>query len=94
MTGPADVDGAPRSGHFKAMDPLRLDLTGLKCPLPVLRARKALRTLDGGALLDVICTDPMAAIDIPHMVRENGDALIAQTAEAGVLSFRIQKATS
>lgn len=74
------------------MDPLRLDLTGLKCPLPVLRARKALRRLDAGALLDVICTDPMAAIDIPHMVRQNGDALIAQSAEAGVLSFRIQKA--
>ncbi|HEY8579211.1 MAG TPA: sulfurtransferase TusA family protein [Beijerinckiaceae bacterium] len=74
------------------MDPVRLDLTGLKCPLPVLRARKALRGLPAGATLEVVATDPMAAIDIPHMLRQTGDDLLEQRAEAERLVFRIRKA--
>ena len=52
-----------------------LDLRGLKCPMPVLRTRKALRGLQPDARLEVLCTDPMAAIDIPHLLRQTGDAL-------------------
>jgi tRNA 2-thiouridine synthesizing protein A len=74
------------------MEPIRLDLTGLKCPLPVLRTRKALRALAPGRVLEVACTDPMSAIDIPNMVRENGDSLLDQRREPGALVFRIQKA--
>lgn len=68
-----------------------LDLTGLKCPLPVLRTRKALRSLVAGAEIEVSCTDPMAAIDIPNMVREEGASLIEQRADAARLFFRIRK---
>ncbi|MDB5569341.1 MAG: preprotein translocase subunit TatB [Hyphomicrobiales bacterium] len=74
------------------MEPMRLDLTGLKCPLPVLRTRKALRGLVSGGVLEVACTDPMSAIDIPNMVRENGDSLLDQRREPDALVFRIQKA--
>lgn len=70
----------------------RLDLKGLKCPLPALKARKALTRLPAGALLIVDCTDPMAAIDIPNLVRETGDALESQERVDSVLSFRIRKA--
>lgn len=70
---------------------LDLDLTGLKCPLPVLRTRKALRGLVPGAQLVVTCTDPLAAIDIPNMVREEGDRLEAQEASGGSLRFRIRR---
>lgn len=50
-------------------DSLReLDATGLKCPLPVLRARKAIARLPANYRLLLKCTDPMAEIDIPHMV--------------------------
>ncbi|MFO1116271.1 MAG: sulfurtransferase TusA family protein [Beijerinckiaceae bacterium] len=70
----------------------KLDLRGLKCPMPVLRARKALRAMAPGALLTLECTDPLAAIDIPHFVREDGHALEAQASEAGVLVFSIRKA--
>ena len=59
------------------MKATRLDLTGLKCPLPVLRTRKALRQMQAGALLEVIATDPMSAIDIPNLLRESGDILHA-----------------
>lgn len=71
--------------------PPELDLTGLKCPLPVLRTRKALRGIAPGAVLVVVCSDPMAAIDIPHLVREEGDALLAQDRAGTVLRFTIRR---
>lgn len=69
-----------------------LDLSGLKCPLPALRTRKALRALSAGARLSVICTDPMAAIDIPNLVRETGDVLESSAERQGKLVFAILKA--
>lgn len=68
-----------------------LDLVGLKCPLPVLRARKALRVLAPGELLIVRCTDPLAAIDIPHLVNETGDALEGQAHDERGLVFHIRR---
>jgi tRNA 2-thiouridine synthesizing protein A len=50
-----------------------LDLTGLKCPLPALRTRKALKALSPGDVLEVHCTDPLAVIDIPNLAGETGD---------------------
>jgi tRNA 2-thiouridine synthesizing protein A len=69
-----------------------LDLSGLKCPLPALKTRKALKGLAAGSLLSVVCTDPMAAIDIPNLVRETGDVLAGQREHAGRLTFDIRKA--
>ena len=69
--------------------PVILDLAGLKCPLPVLRTRKALRALPPGATLVVICTDPLAAIDIPNLVREEGARLARAERHEGRLRFEI-----
>jgi tRNA 2-thiouridine synthesizing protein A len=69
-----------------------LDLKGLKCPLPALKARKALKSVAAGGTLQVICTDPMAAIDIPNLIRETGDELVSQAANDGVMVFVIRKA--
>lgn len=71
--------------------PIELDLRGLKCPLPALRTRKALRACRPGDEITVRCTDPMAVIDIPHLVAQQGDALLAQTREGDALLFRIRK---
>jgi tRNA 2-thiouridine synthesizing protein A len=49
-----------------------LDLSGLKCPLPVLRSRKVLKSMGPGDELCVISTDPLSVIDIPHMVAQEG----------------------
>jgi tRNA 2-thiouridine synthesizing protein A len=68
-----------------------IDLRGLKCPLPTLRTRKALSRLQAGTALIVECTDPLAAIDIPHLVRETGDILEENTYRDDVLIFRIRK---
>lgn len=60
--------------------PIELDLRGLKCPMPVLRTRKALRRLTVGDQLLVVCSDPLAVIDIPNLVREDGHRLLRRTA--------------
>ena len=69
-----------------------LDLKGLKCPLPALKARKKLATMNHGDILEVHCTDPMSAIDIPHMVQELGSTVVTQSAEQETWMFRIRLA--
>jgi len=66
-------------------------LRGLKCPLPALRTRKALAATQPGDVLVVACTDPLAAIDIPSLLRETGDALEETRREAATMIFRIRK---
>ncbi len=78
-------------GENGAMTETRLDLRGLKCPLPALKTRKALQRLATRDLLIVECTDPLAEIDIPHLARETGDALEGTAREGDVLVFRIRK---
>jgi tRNA 2-thiouridine synthesizing protein A len=68
-----------------------LNLRGLKCPLPALRARKALSRLPAGDMLVVECTDPLTEIDIPNLVRQTGDVLEGKTQDGDVLVFRIRK---
>jgi len=68
-----------------------LDLSGLLCPLPVLRARKRLQAMPSGAILKVIATDPMSAIDMPHFCNEQGHALLEQRQDGGALIFRIRR---
>lgn len=72
-------------------DDIALDLSGLKCPLPVLRTRKALRRLAAGRTLVVTCTDPLAMIDIPNLVREEGARLDAAERDGDHLRFRIAR---
>jgi tRNA 2-thiouridine synthesizing protein A len=60
----------------------KLDLTGLKCPLPALKTRKALNKVASGDFLEVHCSDPMSVIDIPNLIRETGDTVeITERAE-------------
>lgn len=68
-----------------------LNLRGLKCPLPALRTRKALGGLQPGDILVVECTDSLAAIDIPNLVNQTGDALEGSRKEKKLLTFRIRK---
>ena len=68
-----------------------LNLRGLKCPLPALRARKALGALQAGDMLIAECTDPLTAIDIPNLLRETGDIMVSCAREGDVLVFRIRK---
>jgi tRNA 2-thiouridine synthesizing protein A len=49
-----------------------LDFTGLKCPLPALMAKRALRQCAAGTVAEIVADDPLAYIDIPHMCRQEG----------------------
>jgi tRNA 2-thiouridine synthesizing protein A len=69
----------------------KLDLSGLKCPLPALKTRKALRSLAPGDRLEVRCTDPLTVIDIPHLVGAMGDRLEVIERGARDIVFRIEK---
>ncbi|MEL7213299.1 MAG: sulfurtransferase TusA family protein [Pseudomonadota bacterium] len=60
-------------------DDLTLDATGLLCPLPVLKARKRLKSLETGDVLTVLADDPAAIVDIPHFCMESGHELVQQT---------------
>jgi len=68
-----------------------LNLRGLKCPLPALRARKALGALQSGDILIVECTDPLTAIDIPNLLNQTGDTLEGTSKDKKLLTFRIRK---
>ncbi len=70
---------------------LKLDLSGLKCPLPVLRTRKALKSLQPGDRLEVVCTDPLAAIDLPHLILETGDRIEIVKHDTDGIVFLIEK---
>ena len=73
------------------MTTTKLDLTGLKCPLPALKTRKALKSVLAGDFLEVHCTDPLSVIDIPNLIRETGDKVeIFERGEARIV-FLIEK---
>ena len=68
-----------------------VDAIGLNCPMPVLLARKALAKLPVGGRLTVIATDPLAGLDIPNLVREDGHVLLSQRRDGDRLVFEIAK---
>jgi tRNA 2-thiouridine synthesizing protein A len=74
------------------MTTTKLDLSGLKCPLPALKTRKALKALLPGDRLEVHCTDPLSVIDIPNLIRETGDMVEITERATDRVVFMIEKA--
>jgi len=68
-----------------------LDLSGLKCPLPALKTRKALKSVKAGDFLEVRCTDPLSVIDIPNLIRETGDKVEITERAHDRIVFLIEK---
>ncbi|CAA7626719.1 conserved hypothetical protein [Candidatus Terasakiella magnetica] len=68
-----------------------LDVKGLNCPLPILRAKKAIKDLTDGAVLEVIATDPGSVKDFDAFCRQTGNTLLSQAEESGVYTFQIKK---
>jgi tRNA 2-thiouridine synthesizing protein A len=68
-----------------------LDLRGLRCPQPVLRAKKALRNVAVGDTLVLECTDPLTMIDVPHFANQTGHTLSAQQRDGDLYIFKIVK---
>jgi TusA-related sulfurtransferase len=70
-----------------------LDARGLSCPLPVLKANRALRTMPEGARLRVLTTDRASITDFQVFCRETGHALVAFTDQNGIYAFTIKRRT-
>lgn len=68
-----------------------LDAKGLNCPLPILRAKKALQTLPPGGTLEVLATDPGAVKDFQAFCRTTGNELVESTSEGKTLRFLIRR---
>src|SRR3954470_24617298 len=80
-----------RFAKYGYMTTTKLDLTGLKCPLPALKTRKALKSVAPGDFLEVHCTDPLSVIDIPNLIRETGDKVEITERNDARIVFLIEK---
>ena len=78
-------------GQIRPMADTTLDARGLSCPMPVLKANRALRGLDAGDKLRVLATDRAAIGDFRAFCRETGHQLLSFSDEAGTLSFTIRR---
>ena len=70
-----------------------LDATGLLCPMPVLKARKRLKTLEAGQVLRILADDPAAVVDLPHFCVEQGHWLMSRDLESVPQVYLICKGT-
>jgi tRNA 2-thiouridine synthesizing protein A len=68
-----------------------LDATGLNCPLPILRAKKALNGLETGKVLRIIATDPGSVKDFEAFAKQTGNELLSSTEEGGKFLFLMRK---
>ena len=68
-----------------------LDATGLLCPLPVLKIRKRLKSLETNQIVKVIADDPAAIVDVPHFCIEQGHKLLKNQKDDKILTFFVQK---
>ena len=69
-----------------------LDAKGLACPMPIVRTKKEIGTIQSGEVLEVLATDKGALNDFSAWAKSGGHTILEQTEEAGVLKFYIQKA--
>jgi tRNA 2-thiouridine synthesizing protein A len=68
-----------------------LDAKGLNCPLPILKAKKALKDVPAGGTLEVLATDPGSVADFAAFCRTTGNELIESTQASGVYRFLIKR---
>lgn len=67
-----------------------LDAKGLNCPLPILKARKALKEVPTGGTLEILATDPGSVADFQAFCRTTGNELVEHSADDGVYKFLIK----
>src|SRR5689334_4317090 len=89
--GAASLDEPGAMSEIDWNHDVTVDARGLACPLPVLKARKALLGLRPGQRLLLEATDKMAAVDVPHFCNEAKHRLLAANASSEVLRFLIER---
>ena len=68
-----------------------LDAKGLNCPLPILKARKALKDVPDGGTLEILATDPGSVADFEAFCRQTGNELVEHAVDGDVYRFLIKK---
>ncbi len=68
-----------------------LDTKGMNCPLPILKAKKAMKDVAAGDTLQVLSTDPGSVKDFEAFCRSTGNELLDSTEDGGVFTFMIKK---
>ena len=68
-----------------------LDAKGLNCPLPILKARKALKDVTDGGILEILATDPGSVADFEAFCRQTGNELLSSTTEGSIFRFEIKR---
>ena len=68
-----------------------LDAKGLNCPLPILKAKKALKDMPAGSTLEILATDPGSVADFQAFCRTTGNELVEQGEAGGVYRFILKK---
>jgi tRNA 2-thiouridine synthesizing protein A len=84
------IEARQQAAHGEGHETV-LDLRGLRCPQPVLRAKKALRNIPVGGTLVLECTDPLTVIDVPAFATQTGHMLAAQRRDGALYIFTIVK---
>jgi len=69
-----------------------LDARGLNCPLPILRAKKALNEIEGGQILRIVATDPGSVKDFQAFAKQTGNELLDSSEADGEFIFLLKKA--
>jgi len=69
-----------------------LDATGLNCPMPILRAKKALKDLNPGDTLRITATDPGSVKDFEAFAKQTGNELLESSTEGDTFIYRLKKA--
>jgi tRNA 2-thiouridine synthesizing protein A len=69
-----------------------LNAEGLNCPLPILKAKKMLKTVPIGEVLQVRATDPGSVADFAAFCRQTGNELMSSTSEGDIYKFEIKRA--
>ncbi|WP_415066573.1 sulfurtransferase TusA family protein [Polynucleobacter necessarius] len=70
---------------------VEVDTIGMNCPLPILRTKKALATMQSGEVLKIKATDAGAAHDFPAFAKQTGNELLASSTEGNVLVFYMKR---
>lgn len=68
-----------------------LDAKGLNCPLPILRAKKAIGELSSGQVLKIVATDPGSVKDFEAFCKQTGNTLLSSAEAGGAFEFMIKK---
>ena len=90
-----NISALSEKANYQMDDEITLvDASGLKCPLPVLKARKALQSLTDGDKLRVISTDPASPLDFKHFCNSKGHSLISVEEKEKSFEFVIVKSCS